>query len=147
MEYNDFEGLVTETIGIEDAAKDKGLAKLGDELINFCFSLAKSIFLNKCTGEKVSAKILTRAMKDSDLRKFAKLRAKSHDIADAAEGIIAYSFLSRSVTIEDITNKILAGYSKNNDIDISSGDLDSLALTELLLHLKTKIRNPSEEKN
>jgi len=136
MKYNEFDRLIAHVENIELAAKDKGLAKLGDEIINFCFSLAKSIFLKTCTGEKVSAKILAKAMKNSNLRDYAKLRAKSHDIADAAEAIIAYSFLSKKVTIDEIIDILLEGYIKYNEDGGSSTDLDSNALTFLLLHLK-----------
>ena len=147
MEYNDFSNLVTGINSLELAAKDKGLAKLGDELINFCFSLAKSIFMKKCTGEKVSAKILTKAMKASNLRNYAKLRAKSHDIADAAESIIAYSFLKGNVTIEEMTDRLLAGYTKYNGNGILSEGLDCQALTVLLIHLRKKAEIYPKEEN
>ena len=106
----DYSNLLHGVKDIKLAARDKGLAKLGDEIINFCFSLAKSVFHNKPTGDKVSAKILSGAMKITGLRSLAKLRAKAHDIADAGEALIAYAYLSGVISTEEITQKILVGF-------------------------------------
>ena len=92
---------------IEIAAKNKGLAKLGDEIVNMGFSLGESLFTSKLTGEKVNATILHEAMKASGLRYLAKTRANAHSIADSAEAVIAYAFLQGKVTIDQLVQKIL----------------------------------------
>ncbi|MFX1530575.1 MAG: ribonuclease III family protein, partial [Promethearchaeota archaeon] len=55
---------------------DKGLAKLGDAIVNLTYSMAKSIYLTKNnpnnkvlrTGVKVSKKILATALKNANMR-------------------------------------------------------------------------------
>ena len=46
--------LIKDIKSAKEAARNKGLAKLGDEIINMCFSLARSLHTMECTGEKVS---------------------------------------------------------------------------------------------
>ena len=135
----DYSDLLNGVKDLKQAARDKGLAKLGDEIINFCFSLAKSVFHNKPTGDKVSAKILSEAMKITDLRSLAKLRAKAHDIADAGESLIAYAYLSGVISTEEITQKILAGFNnkKNSEIiDLKPTEIYIAGLVELFDFLK-----------
>ena len=89
---------------------DKGLAKIGDGVINLAFSVAKSIFLtnnstNKKivrTGLKVNRTILSNALKNANMKEFAKSRGDAHDLADAVEAIMAYVWLSNKMTLSDI---------------------------------------------
>jgi hypothetical protein len=91
---------------------DKGLAKIGDGIVNFSYSVAKSIFLTKNnlnkriirTGSKVSKNILATALKNADLRTYAKTRADSHDLADTAEALIAYIWLGGKLNLHEIIN-------------------------------------------
>lgn len=135
----DYSDLIDGVKDLKQAARDKDLAKLGDEIINFCFSLAKSAFHSKPTGDKVSAKILSEAMKITGLRTLAKLRAKAHDIADAGEALIAYAYLSGLITTEEITQKILTGFKnkKNSEtIDLKPVEIYIAGLVELFEFLK-----------
>lgn len=67
---------------------DKGLAKIGDGIVNLTYSIAKSIYLTKNspnnnilrTGTKVSKTILATALKKANLKAFAKTRADAHDL-------------------------------------------------------------------
>ncbi|MHA1821113.1 MAG: ribonuclease III family protein [Promethearchaeota archaeon] len=106
--------LIKDIKSAKEAARNKGLAKLGDEIINMCFSLARSLHTMECTGEKVSAYVLTEAMKLTGLRKLAKPRAKSHDIADSAEALIAYVYLGGKINLEEITELIYEGFDRGN---------------------------------
>ena len=100
---------------------DKGLAKIGDGIVNLSYSVAKSIFLTKNnlnkriirTGSKVSKNILAIALKSADLRNFAKNRADSHDLADTAEALIAYIWLLGKLSLHDMIN-ILESNLKGN---------------------------------
>ena len=100
---------------------DKGLAKIGDGIVNFSYSVAKSIFLTKNnlnkriirTGSKVSKNILATALKNADLRTYAKTRADSHDLADTAEALIAYIWLGGKLKLHEIIN-ILESNLKGN---------------------------------
>lgn len=116
MFKNSFDPLLS---GIEDisvAAKNKGLAQLGDEIINMCFSIAKSVFLKKCIGEKVNMDVLSEGLKRAGLRDFAKRRASKHDIADSAEAIIAYTYLNKKISFDEIIDSILSGMNKSGFI-------------------------------
>ncbi|MCK4285857.1 MAG: hypothetical protein KAX18_06625, partial [Candidatus Lokiarchaeota archaeon] len=77
---------------------DKGLAKIGDGIVNLTYSMAKSIILTQTnlnnkvlrTGLKVSKKILANSLKNANMKNFAKSRADAHDLADTVEALIAY---------------------------------------------------------
>ena len=122
---------------------DKGLAKIGDGVINLAFSVAKSIFLtnnstNKKivrTGLKVNRTILSNALKNANMKNFAKNRGDAHDLADTVEAIMAYVWLSNKMTLSDIIDIL-----KNNfegDFRIKSQELKSAtqAFTKLLIHV------------
>lgn len=122
---------------------DKGLAKIGDGVVNLAYSVAKSIFLtnnstNKKivrTGLKVNRTILSNALKNANMKNFAKNRGDAHDLADTVEAIIAYVWLSNKMTLSDIIDIL-----KNNfegDLRIKSQELKSAtqAFTKLLIHV------------
>jgi len=101
---------------------DKGLAKIGDAVVNLSYSVAKSIYLTKkqlnasCyrTGSKVSKKILAGALKEANMKSFSKNRADAHDMADTVEAILAFVWLSGKMSIQDMVNSL---------VDSLSGDL------------------------
>jgi hypothetical protein len=100
---------------------DKGLAKIGDGIVNLSYSLAKSIYLtqnsknnkNIRTGVKVSKNILAEALKLANMKEFAKNRADAHDMADTVEALVAFVYLNNSMSINDITNQLLKELSGN----------------------------------
>ena len=100
---------------------DKGLAKIGDGVINLSYSLAKSIYLTQNsksnniirTGVKVSRTILAEALKLANMKNFAKNRADAHDMADTVEALVAFAYLNKNMTINDITNHLLNELSEN----------------------------------
>lgn len=104
--------LLSDISNLDDAAVDKGLAKLGDEIINMGHSLAQSLYFGYATGEKVNATVLAESMKNADLRDKAKLRAKTHDIADSAEAIVAYAYLLEKINVDEIVEILLAGFNE-----------------------------------
>lgn len=121
---------------------DKGLAKIGDGVVNLAYSVAKSIFLtnnstNKKivrTGLKVNRTILSNALKNANMKEFAKNRGDAHDLADTVEAIIAYVWLSNKMTLSDIIDIL-----KNNlkgDLRNKSQELKfaTQAFTKLLIH-------------
>lgn len=108
---------------------DKGLAKLGDSIVNLAYSMAKSIYLTRNnqnnriirTGNKVSKKILAEALKNAELKPFAKNRGDAHDMADTVEGIIAYVWLSNKMSLDEIIEvlwKSLSGDFSNRTQEI-----------------------------
>ncbi len=123
---------------------DKGLAKIGDGVVNLTYSIAKSIFLTKVnknhknirTGVKVSKKILAEALKRADMKKFSKSRADAHDLADTVEALIAYVWFCDKMTIEDIINFLVDSLS--GDLNNRSEEIQNarIAFTKLLIHIK-----------
>ena len=98
---------------------DKGLAKIGDGIVNLTYSIAKSIYLTKNstnnsvirTGLKVSKTILSNALKNASMRSFAKNRADAHDIADTAEALVAYVWISKNMSLKEIIDMLASNLS------------------------------------
>ena len=123
---------------------DKGLAKIGDGIVNLSYSLAKSIYLTQNsknkkitrTGLKVSKNILAEALKAADMKVFAKNRADAHDMADTVEALVGFVYLDGSMNIEAITRlllKELSGNLLNRQEEIESA---RKAFTRLLIEMK-----------
>lgn len=134
---------------------DKGLAKIGDSIVNLAYSVAKSYYLSENgpnkgphrTGTKVSKQILAKALKNAELKHFAKNRADAHDMADTAESIIAYVWLSQKLSIKqiiEILNKCLQGSLKKR-IDERKNAI--VSFTRLLLYLKRFLPGESESES
>ncbi len=100
---------------------DKGLAKIGDGIVNLTYSVAKSIYLTKKsstksvirTGMKVSKTILSNALKNANMRNFAKNRADAHDIADTAEALVAYVWINKKMTLQEIIDLLESNLSSD----------------------------------
>ncbi len=123
---------------------DKGLAKIGDGIVNLAYSVAKSIFLTKNnlnekiirTGKKVSKTILETALKNANMKNFAKARADAHDLADTVEALVAYVWFSNKMTLKELVNFLadnLSGdlYNRNEEIKNAT-----FAFTNLLNYIK-----------
>ena len=123
---------------------DKGLAKLGDGIVNFSYSMAKSIYLTKNssnektsrTGVKVSKKILADALKNANMKSFSRSRADAHDLADTAEALVAYVWLSNLMSLKDIIDFLFNNLSGN--ITIRSEEIKNATdtFTKLLNYIK-----------
>jgi len=123
---------------------DKGLAKIGDGIVNLVYSVAKSVYLTKATntkavvrtGTKVSRTILSDALRHSDMKDFSKSRADAHDLADTVEAIIAFVWLNNDVTIHQMIDLLVAslhGNLNNRKEEIANA---KAAFTELLNNIK-----------
>ncbi len=123
---------------------DKGLAKIGDSIVNLTYSVAKSIVLtrnsknnkNIRTGMKVSKTILANALKKADMKKFSRSRADAHDLADTVEAIIAYIWFIEKMTIEDIINILVDSLKENLTVRSEEIKNATVAFTNLLIHIK-----------
>jgi len=123
---------------------DKGLAKIGDSIVNLTYSVAKSIVLTRNsktiksirTGMKVSKTILANALKKADMKKFSKSRADAHDIADTVEALIAYVWFIKKMTIEDIINFLVDSLDENLTVRSEEIKNATVAFTNLLIHIK-----------
>ncbi|MGV9172774.1 MAG: ribonuclease III family protein, partial [Promethearchaeia archaeon] len=123
---------------------DKGLAKIGDGIVNLTYSVAKSLYLSeqraskqpKRTGKKVGKKILAQALKNAELKQFAKNRADAHDLADTAEAIIAYVWLSQELSVKQIIEILYKCLQGSLEKRIEERKNAIVAFTRLLLYLK-----------
>lgn len=123
---------------------DKGLAKIGDSIVNFVYSVAKSIYLTKNsssnntirTGKKVSRGILSNALKRANLKLFAKTRADAHDLADTAEALIAYIWLSGNMSMDTMIMIISDNLSGNLNLRTEEIQNATVAFTQLLESIK-----------
>ena len=135
---------INTTLTCKSIGTDKGLAKIGDGVVNLTYSIAKSIYLteinknnkNVRTGLKVSKIILAEALKKAEMKIFSKSRADAHDLADTVEALIAYIWFNDKMTIEDIVNFLVDSlhgdlYSRSEEIKNATN-----AFTKLLLHIK-----------
>ena len=126
--------------GLTEIFKDKKLAQFGDNFINFIYSLAKSIVLKSPEGWKVSANVLSQAMREAELRKYAPKRASAHDIGDFAEALTAYTWLSKLITIEEATEILSKNLEGGNFADIKKEERTAVkAFTELFQKIKEKV--------
>ncbi len=80
---------------------DRGLAKFGDSLVNFVFSLALSTYLNRPTGERVPNASLAMALELAGLRGIIPPRTDKHGKGDIAEALFAYAWLEGRITVEE----------------------------------------------
>ncbi|MFX0105392.1 MAG: ribonuclease III family protein [Candidatus Hodarchaeota archaeon] len=123
---------------------DKGLAKIGDGIVNVAYSIAKSIYLTNNnpnnniirTGKKVGKNILEAALKNANMKNFAKNRANAHDLADTVESLVAYVWLNNKMTLNEIIDFLadnLSGdlYNRNEEIKNATN-----AFTNLLNFMK-----------
>jgi dsRNA-specific ribonuclease len=123
---------------------DKGLAKIGDAIVNLVYSVAKSIYMTKTTntkvvirtGTKVSKTILADALRHSDMKGFSKSRADAHDLADTVEAIIAFVWLNNDITIHQMIDLLVASLHVNLNNRKEEIANAKEAFTELLNNIK-----------
>ena len=91
---------------VEEIVNDKGLAKVGDGIVNLCYSLAKSQVLGHATGDKVRDSVLARAIRSTEVYRHISRRTDSGRAADAYEAIIAYLWMKGIITIQGIVDSL-----------------------------------------
>jgi hypothetical protein len=101
-----YQPLVTHD-SVEHIMNDKGLAKIGDTLINFIYSLSKSIVLGFSTGEKVRDSILARAIRQTSIYERIGHRTDAGTAGDAYEAIVAYLWLTKQIQIDSIVDMLV----------------------------------------
>jgi len=91
---------------VEEIVNDKGLAKVGDGIVNLCYSLAKSQVLGHATGDKVRDSVLARAIRSTEVYRHISRRTDSGRAADAYEAIVAYLWMKDLITIQGIVDSL-----------------------------------------
>lgn len=137
-----YEFLINDLNSQKGIGTDKGLAKIGDGIVNLAYSVAKSIYLTENssniirTGLKVNKTILSNALRNANMKDLAKRRGDAHDLANTVEAIIAYAFLNNKITMNEIINflkKNLTGNIKDRKQEILGA---TEAFAKLLIHIK-----------
>jgi hypothetical protein len=128
---------------IETIMHDKGFAKIGDNVVNLCYSLAKSQVLGKMTGEKVRDSVLARAIRETPVYSYMNRRTDAGTAADAYEAIMAYLWMSGKITIQEVVESL----AQTLDIDSTTnrkreGEIAAVSfqrlLEQLIIHLPQK---------
>ncbi len=99
---------------VESIMHDKGLAKVGDGLVNFVYSLAKSLVLGQATGEKVRDSVLARAIRSTSVYSHMNRRTDAGRAGDAYEAIMAYLWMTEKISISDMVDSL------SESLDITS---------------------------
>ncbi len=81
---------------------DRGLAQLGDSLLNFAYSLARTETTGKPMGTKVQDKILAEAAAKAGLRKLLPRRVGRGELANSLEALLAHSWLQKQLALDEI---------------------------------------------
>jgi len=87
---------------LRDIMLDRGLAALGDALVNLAYSLAISLLEGRPTGGRLDNRLLSEALRTAGLRDEVPKRMSRHQLADAAEALLAYGWLMGMVGLWDI---------------------------------------------
>jgi len=144
MNYEDLVKDLNLRLSQKAIGTDKGLAKIGDGIVNLAYSMAKSLYLtrnnsnNKVyrTGKKVSRNILDAALKKANMKNFAKTRANAHDLADTVEALLAYIWLTNKMTLKDLIDFLLDNLSGSLSTRMDEINNATEAFTNLLNHIK-----------
>ncbi|UCE10357.1 MAG: hypothetical protein JSW61_00070 [Candidatus Thorarchaeota archaeon] len=80
---------------------DKGLAKLGDALVNLFYSLGKSLATGSLAGEKVRDDVLAKAIRSTAAYRHLRRRTDMGAAGDAYEAIVAFLWLNGEISIEE----------------------------------------------
>jgi len=126
---------------LREVVQDKGLAKLGDVLVNFIYSLAKSLILGRLDAWKVSDAVLSRALEEASLLKVLPRRSDKHSRGDAVEALIAYAWI---MGIFDVENAVMLFKEEIKRSDFNNKKLEAIAAVrafrKLLEEIKPKIK-------
>lgn len=98
---------VPEETDLKHILTDKNLAKFGDSLINFLYSIAKSVVTGVFCGEKVSDKALASALRETSLKNKTRPRSTVNEQADAVEAFCAYLWLKPLISLDEMITIIV----------------------------------------
>lgn len=87
---------------LTDVMLDKDLAKIGDALVNFVFSLAVSNTMKEPKNVRVSSMTLSTALKKSGLRELLPHRTDRHAQANAVEALIMHAWITKILSLSEL---------------------------------------------
>ena len=112
---------------IHTVLADTDLAKLGDAYTNLVYSLYLSITTGQPTGKKTEGNILSEALKRAGLKSLLPSRMDRHGLADAAESLLVYVWLTGLMTLGESVSLM----AKHRDAVDAFDSLLSVALKRL----------------
>ena len=124
---------------IKEVMMDKDLAKLGDNFVNFVYSVAKSCALEKFEGWKVSDRVLSQALREAGFRTLISHRASTHELADAVEALIVYEWLVEQISIEELATILYDNLKTGDFSDRKKEERSAMqAFTAVLLEINKR---------
>lgn len=81
---------------------DKGLAQLGDSLLNFAYSMALTEKTGRPMGTRVPDKVLAEAAAKAGLRESLPRRVGRGDVANSLEALVGFVWLEKIVNLDEI---------------------------------------------
>ena len=99
--------LLQDDTDVKCILRDKTLAKIGDSLINFLYSVAKSVVTGEFCGEKVSDKALAAALRETPLKNKTRPRSTVNEQADVVEAFCAYLWIKQLISFEEMVNTLI----------------------------------------
>ncbi len=119
---------------------DKGLAQIGDTLVNFCYSLAKSVVLGKMAGEKVRDRVLARAIRATPVYQHIHRRTDAGRAADAYESIMAWLWMKNLIEAQFIIEFLVENMSMDSTTNrTKENEVASFAFQKLLEEVVEKL--------
>lgn len=131
------EELIDPTKNPLEAFNDNKLAKLGDALMNFIYSLSLSHRQGIADGRKVPNLILAKALDSARHRDLVPKRSDKHRKGDIVEAIFAYAWLKRMFDIREASVFLARRHqTKENGLDLE-GYAKALAefLNQILIEM------------
>ena len=109
--------------------RNHDLAKFGDILTNFVYSLAKTKVFNTPFGEHVFDKSLAEALRSLHLRELLPSNITTGEIGDGAEALIGYAYLNKIMSIEDYVSQISSILTEYPPIDFENRNREREIIT------------------
>ncbi|MCF2139566.1 MAG: hypothetical protein K9W44_05890 [Candidatus Lokiarchaeota archaeon] len=123
--------------GFKDIGINKQLAKFGDAITNTIYSMAKSAVIHQFTQRKVNRTVLSHALKNAQMKPFAKTRSDAHAMADSAEAFIGYVFCAEGWNLEKMATQLynsLKNYNLYEQVEETQAAIEGF--TKLLENIK-----------
>lgn len=110
--------------------RDHSLAKFGDALTNFVYSLAKTRQYKQSFGERVLDKSLAEAIRNANLRAMMPSSVSSGDLGDGAEALIGHAYLKKIMTIDEMVALLISVMQTKTLEEISYRSNERLLMAE-----------------
>ena len=137
-----FKRLIDPTKNPLEAFNDQKLAKLGDALLNFIYSLSLSQRQGIADGRKIPNLILAKALDSARHKDLVPRRSDKHRKGDIVEAIFAYAWLKGMLDIREASIFLARRHqTKENGLDMEGY---TMALAELLNKILVEMGIPED---